>query len=118
MSGPLPPTPLGTPLTSYMWAEFYEKVRRFINNAGNVLWSQITDFTGSTLTQIQTRDHKDLQNLQGGTTNEYYHMTSAQNTAFVAGVTVVITTAKLTGGGANGTMTFTNGILTAQTAAT
>jgi len=36
----------------------------------------------------------------------------------VAGVTAVITTAKLTALGANGSMTFTNGLLTAQTAAT
>jgi hypothetical protein len=35
-----------------------------------------------------------------------------------AGLTVVIVTAKLTGGGANGSMTFTNGVLTAQTPAT
>lgn len=34
------------------------------------------------------------------------------------GYTGVITTAKLTAGGANGSMTFTNGILTSQTAAT
>ena len=34
------------------------------------------------------------------------------------GITVTITTAKLTVGGANGSMTFTNGILTAQTQAT
>jgi len=34
------------------------------------------------------------------------------------GISVTITTAKLTTGGANGSMTFTNGILTAQTQAT
>lgn len=34
------------------------------------------------------------------------------------GLTVKITTAKLTGGGTNGSMTFTNGILTSQTPAT
>jgi hypothetical protein len=34
------------------------------------------------------------------------------------GLTVTITTAKLTTGGTNGSMTFTNGILTAQTQAT
>ena len=33
-------------------------------------------------------------------------------------VSATITTAKLTGGGANGSMTFTNGLLTAQTPAT
>ena len=35
-----------------------------------------------------------------------------------AGLSVTITTAKLTSGGTNGSMTFTGGILTAQTAAT
>ena len=43
-------------------------------------------------------------------------------TAFFApaftGLSVTITTAKLTGGGANGSMTFTNGVLTASTPAT
>ena len=34
------------------------------------------------------------------------------------GIDVTIVTAKLTGGGANGSMTFVNGILTAQTQAT
>ena len=35
-----------------------------------------------------------------------------------AGLTVVVATAKLTTGGTNGSMTFTNGVLTAQVAAT
>lgn len=34
------------------------------------------------------------------------------------GQTVTITTAKLTGGGANGSMVFTNGVLTSSTPAT
>lgn len=34
------------------------------------------------------------------------------------GLTATITTAKITSGGANGSMTFTNGLLTAQTPAT
>lgn len=38
--------------------------------------------------------------------------------ATTAGLSVTITTAKLTVGGANGSMTFTDGVLTAQTAAT
>ena len=42
----------------------------------------------------------------------------ANQAANLPGLTVVINTAKLTGGGANGTMTFTNGILTAQVQAT
>jgi len=41
-----------------------------------------------------------------------------QSTPLSAGISVTITTAKLTTLGANGSMTFTNGILTAQTQAT
>jgi hypothetical protein len=40
------------------------------------------------------------------------------NLGLGSGLSVTITTAKLTGGGANGSMTFVNGILTAQTQAT
>lgn len=38
------------------------------------------DFTGSNLTDIETRNHYDLQSLQGGQTSEYYHLTAAQHT--------------------------------------
>lgn len=75
--------------------------------------------------------HNDTASLQGGTANQYYHLTSAQNTFIGAitatavqinklavGLSVTIVTAKLTGGGTDGSMTFTNGVLTAQTAAT
>ena len=67
--------------------------------------------------------HNALAGIQGGTTNQYYHLTAAQRSAIltligVTGISATITTAKLTGGGANGSMTFTNGLLTAQTAAT
>ena len=63
-------------------------------------------------------EHNLTTGKQGGTASQYYHLTSAQHAAVAAGITVTITTAKLTGVGANGSMTFTNGILTAQTQAT
>lgn len=92
--------------------------------------------------------HNDTVGLQGGSANQFYHLTAAKETlvnglvqsataynaaaVFIAalsatsaqvnqlavGLSTTITTAKLTGGGANGSMTFTNGVLTAQTAAT
>lgn len=40
------------------------------------------------------------------------------NGGSVTGISATIVTAKLTGGGANGSMTFVNGVLTAQVAAT
>jgi len=50
-----------------------------INSAAGMTWSLI-DKTGSNLTDIETRNHNDLQTKQGGTTDEYYHLTSAQHT--------------------------------------
>lgn len=37
------------------------------------------DFSGSNLTSLATRNHNDTQNKQGGTTNEFYHLTSSQS---------------------------------------
>ena len=140
--------PVGvTPGSSY-WNDWYEKLRTLINDGSlAVTWANI-DFTGSNITSIVNRSHNNLQSLQGGTAGEYYHLTqaqwaalsagphnnlsglqggtvgqyyhltAAQQSAVAAGITVVIATAKLTSGGANGSMTFTNGVLTAQTAAT
>lgn len=75
--------------------------------------------------------HNDTTGKQGGGGTEFYHLTAAQNTLVAAisasavqinqlasGLSVTITTAKLTAIGANGSMTFTNGVLTAQVAAT
>jgi hypothetical protein len=97
------------------------------------------NFTGGDLTEIPTRNHNDLQTIQGGSATDRQHLTTAQVTAIAtntsdiatntsdiatikaeiaAGLTVTIATAKLTTGGVNGSMTFTHGILTAQTAAT
>lgn len=46
------------------------------------------------------------------------YVDSAITLAFSTGISTSITTAPLTGGGTTGTMTFTNGLLTAQTPAT
>lgn len=55
------------------------------------------------------------------TTADVYALTSAGAVVKIgptAGVSATIATAKLTGGGANGSMTFVNGVLTEQTQAT
>jgi hypothetical protein len=100
-------------------------------NIGTISFTDL-NFTGGNLTEIPARNHNDLQTIQGGSATDRQHLTTAQVTAIAtntsdiatikaeiaAGLTVTITTAKLTTGGVNGSMTFTNGILTAQTAAT
>ena len=117
-SSVIPPIPIDAPFGSYNWNDWYQKVRNAINTAQDLKWSSFTDFTGSNLNQIQTRPHNSLQSLQGGTTNEYYHLTSAQNTAINSGITTTVALAKLTTGGTNGSMTITRGIVTAYVAPT
>lgn len=36
------------------------------------------DFSASNITKILTRNHNDLQNFQGGASNDYQHLTTAQ----------------------------------------
>ena len=58
-------------------------------------WSVI-DFTGSTITDIEDRKHNDLQTLQGGTSNQYYHLTSAQYSTITSETNVTSTAVNTT----------------------
>ena len=59
-----------------------------------IAWTKLNK-TGSNLTDMATRNHVDLQSLQGGTTAEYYHLTSAQNTYVVALVAAGVTVSEI-----------------------
>lgn len=117
----LPPIPYGSPPGSSFWNDWYEKLRTLINTgAVTITWSNI-NFIGSNITSIVNRAHNNLQSFQGGAAGEYYHLTSAQQikvAGLPTGISATIATTKLTAGGANGSMTFVNGMLTAQTPAT
>jgi hypothetical protein len=80
MADILPPAPVEAQFGAYNWVDWYKKVRDAINNAGSVTWANI-DFSGSNITSIATRNHNDLQNIQGGTPGEYYHLTAAEYAA-------------------------------------
>ncbi len=116
MADVLPPSPVDAPFGSYNWQDWFRKVRQQINDATDIAWAQITDFTGSNLNNLATRLHSSLQSVNGSV--DQYHISLAQATSLNSGLSVTITTAKLTGLGANGSMTFTNGVLTSQVAAT
>ncbi|MEB3213183.1 MAG: hypothetical protein VKL39_17665 [Leptolyngbyaceae bacterium] len=72
---PLAPPPRGNDDQTDRWLWL---LWRRLTQAGQILWASL-DFGGSNLTDLETRNHNDLQSLQGGTTDEYYHLTSAQN---------------------------------------
>lgn len=78
MAAGVPPPPINSPNGSYYWLEWYTSLTNFLNGT-NIPWSNL-NFTGSNLTDILTRNHNDLQNIQGGfgTTNangQHWHMT-------------------------------------------
>lgn len=142
---PIPNQPVGN---SHEWREWFFNLWQSLGGtSGTILYTDL-NFTGSNITSILTRAHNTLQGLQGGNVGgtEYYHLDATQYTTLTAlslplsianggtgattaagaatnlglgsGLSVTITTAKLTALGANGSMTFVNGILTAQTQAT
>jgi len=80
----LPPPPTRAPDGSFAWVDWYNKLRDFVSNAGNIAWTSI-DFTGSNISNIQVRDHNLLTNIQGGSLTERYHLTLAQYSALTAG---------------------------------
>jgi hypothetical protein len=73
----LPPPPINDEPGSFTWLEWYRQLRDYISTSGSVPW-YIINFANSNISDIQNRNHNVLQNLQGGSANEYYHLTAAQ----------------------------------------
>lgn len=71
-----------------IWAGWFRDVRYYITN---ISWLTL-DFTGSNLTDIATRNHNDLQNIQGGSVGDYYHLTSAQQSGLTSGAATALHT--------------------------
>lgn len=78
MANILPPPPIGSPPGSFVWNDWYTKLQQYVGVTG-VPWTAV-DKTGSNLSDLVTRSHGVLQGLQGGTSGQYYHLTSAQQT--------------------------------------
>lgn len=101
MANPLPPPPLKSPDGSYAWLDWYRKLQQYVSQGGSVPWNVI-DFTNSNLADIAIKNHNVLDNIQGGTTGEFYHLTAAEHTAigtFVPNTRNLTAGAGLTGGG-------------------
>lgn len=80
MAVALPPPPIRDQFESYTWEEWFRQLRDRANSSlTSIAWSGI-DFTGSSITDILSRPHNSLQTIQGGTSAEYYHLTSSEYT--------------------------------------
>jgi hypothetical protein len=126
----LPPIPNNPVTDTFVWRDWFFKVSQILVQQAGIAWTSLS-FTNSNLRDIVVRQHNALQDLQGGLgVTEMYHLSATDYNNVTSlptfgtivtqnlGLTATITTAKLTTGGTNGSMTFVNGILTAQTQAT
>lgn len=100
---PLPPPPVADQQGSFAWLEWYRQLRNYISQSGSVPWS-VVDKAGSNITDIVTRNHNNLQSIQGGTSGSYYHLRTyltATKSAFdfgsISAHTTSTTTVSLTG---------------------
>jgi len=77
VSFPIPP--LNSPdKNSRVWHLWFDQLRRFLSDASGLIpWASINK-SGSNLTDLTTRRHNDLQIIQGGAADNYYHLTAAQ----------------------------------------
>lgn len=80
MATVLPPPPVYAPQGSYAWDEWYRQLAAYVAGSGGLIaWNAVSK-TGANITDIPTRNHNNLQNIQGGTSGEFYHLTEAYST--------------------------------------
>jgi len=117
MANSLPPPPIGEPPDSLAWQQWYIQLGNiFSTTGGTIPWSLI-DTSGSDITDIINRAHNNLQSIQGGTTGEFFHLTSAQNTGLTGGNSTTLhhhqsLQAKSVAGGTDVTLTATEAKVT------
>lgn len=91
----IPPPPVTSEDRS-IWNNWYVAVKDAINNLrAGLTWLNL-DFTSSNITDIVNRSHQNLQSLQGGSTTERYHLTSAQATGLTGGSLTTLHNHRLT----------------------
>lgn len=81
----LPPPPTQEPdKDTYVWISWFQQLYTYITAIGRIAWTVI-DFTSSNITDIATRNHDDLQNIDGGNATENYHLTLSEYTNLTDG---------------------------------
>jgi hypothetical protein len=79
MANILPRPPLRAEPGDFLWLDWYNKVYDSLTTVGSLLWRNI-DFSGSSLSDIQSKAHGQLTGFQGGSAGERYHLTNAEHT--------------------------------------
>jgi len=85
----LPPAPRDDNVEAR--TDWFNRVREALSRLGASLTWAVLDKTGSNLLDIETRNHNDLQNIQGGT----YHLSSTDYTDLTDGGATTLHTHEL-----------------------
>lgn len=80
---PPPPSP-NSDFNDFSWKDWFRLLRNAVVDISIGAWSAL-NFSGSNITDIETRHHNDLQLIQGGSSGQAYHLTSAQYTGLTGG---------------------------------
>ena len=77
MAGGLPPPPTRADNGDFAWTAWYNQLYTLLSTSGSVSWALVNK-AGSSIADLANKAHNLLTGMQGGTTNEYYHLTAAQ----------------------------------------
>ena len=75
MAGGLPPPPTKAADGGFAWTSWYNQLYKLLSTTGSVAWDLI-DKAGSSIADLANKNHNLLTSMQGGTTNEYYHLSN------------------------------------------
>ena len=79
MASGLPPPPTRAANGDFAWTAWYNALYSLLSTTGSVAWGLVNK-AGSSIADLQTKNHNLLTVMQGGTANEYYHLTSTEYT--------------------------------------
>ena len=88
MAGGLPPPPTRADSGDFIWTAWYNSLYTLLSTTGAVAWDLVNK-AGSSIADLQNKNHNLLTSFQGGTSGEYYHLTSADYTKVTTGLPVL-----------------------------
>jgi hypothetical protein len=77
--GGLPPPPTRAAAGDFVWVAWYNDLNRALSQGGSIAWT-VVNKAGSSIADLQNKNHNLLTSIQGGIPGEHYHLTLPQYT--------------------------------------
>jgi hypothetical protein len=81
--GGLPPPPTRAGAGDFAWTAWYNQLYTLLSTQGSVAWDLVNK-AGSSIADLQNKNHNLLTAIQGGTSGEYYHLTAAEHSTIAS----------------------------------